>query len=37
MSSRILNAAALVMLWAVAAPAQAPKRIALVGGMLLDG
>src|ERR1700723_732659 len=37
MSSRILNAAALVMLWAVAAPAQAPKKIALVGGMLLDG
>ncbi len=37
MPSRILNAAALVMLWAVVAHAQAPKRIALVGGMLLDG
>src|SRR5580658_6605213 len=37
MSSRIRKAATLVMLWAVVAPAQPPKRIALVGGMLLDG
>lgn len=39
MSYRILKTAGVLtaMLWTAAAQAQAPKRIALVGGMLLDG
>ena len=37
MSLRVLNVAAMVVLWAGAVQAQTPKRIALVGGMLLDG